>query len=381
MSRPRVLFLALQHGGLGIYGVCLAKNMARYVDTRILVSPKLYESTFVRSYLQATDTVIFKPSADLFSVRSASAIRALIQEIDAFAPDAVHETIGYPNKQLLLARPFLHSRYNLIVTVHDPVPHSGMSNWSTEFSRIVTHRLAKKLVVHGPWCNQQLRATGIDERKIIEMHHGPLDIFDQETQGETAKQLSSSPSNNTTILFFGALRVNKGILELPQIIRLVKHQYPQANFIVAGNSNHYFADDAWRAQMAVVRSELQALGVTVHDRYIDDGEVKRLFQNAAIIILPYRDGTQSGVAAIAGVFGRAAVATDVGDLPRAILHNETGRIVPAGDIAQFANEVVDLLKSPHLIRNYGKAARALYQEGANSWEQAARILLPHYISS
>jgi glycosyltransferase involved in cell wall biosynthesis len=378
MTRPRVLFLVLQHGGLGLYGVCFARYMARYVDARILVSPELYSSDMVRSHLQGTDTVVFQSAADLFSSRSVRAIRELLQEIDRFSPDAVHETIGYSNKQLLLVRPLLHRRYSLVVTVHDPVPHSGMSNWITEFSRVISHRFSDKLVVHGPWCKQRLQATGADEQKIIQMHLGPLEILKQEKGGEQEKNFQILDVDSNYVLFFGALRVNKGILELPQIVRLVKQQEPQATFVVAGNSNHYFADSAWKAQMEIILGDLRSMGVTVYDRYIPDEEVAPLFQHASIVVLPYRDASQSAVAALAGMFGRAGVATDVGDLPSAILHNKTGRIVPAGDIARFADEVVQILQSPHLMRQYGEAARLLYAEGQNSWKQAAKILLPHY---
>ena len=75
-------------------------------------------------------------------------------------------------------------------------------------------------------------------------------------------------------------------------------------------------------------------GVELRDRRIADDEAEALFRSAAVLVLPYRDATQSALVAAAYAFGVPVIVTDVGALPEYVVRcdrpGETGWVVPAG---------------------------------------------------
>lgn len=58
----------------------------------------------------------------------------------------------------------------------------------------------------------------------------------------------------------------------------------------------------------------------VHNRYVPDEEAALFFQRASVLVLPYRQATQSSLPLIGAAFGLAVVASAVGafveDVPR-----------------------------------------------------------------
>jgi glycosyltransferase involved in cell wall biosynthesis len=68
-------------------------------------------------------------------------------------------------------------------------------------------------------------------------------------------------------------------------------------------------------------SRLAAMpGVTVENRWFSDAELPELLSWASALVLPYREASQSGVAALAIAAGRQVLATNVGGLPEQLGH-------------------------------------------------------------
>jgi glycosyltransferase involved in cell wall biosynthesis len=60
--------------------------------------------------------------------------------------------------------------------------------------------------------------------------------------------------------------------------------------------------------------------------------------------------------------GKPAVVTAVGGIPEAVIHNETGLVVPPGDAPKLAEAIRRLLTNPALAEEFGCAALRRYEE-------------------
>jgi len=153
------------------------------------------------------------------------------------------------------------------------------------------------------------------------------------------------------ILFAGRLSREKGILELVEAAR--GHE-----LVVAG-------DGPLRAQVP------QARGWLPHD------ELERLFARAAVVACPsHREGF-GVVCAEAMAHGRAVVASDVGGLRDLVIDDETGVLVPPGDVAGLRAALERLLSDPALRSRLGSAARESVR-GYCSWDRVVGSLLQAY---
>ncbi len=64
--------------------------------------------------------------------------------------------------------------------------------------------------------------------------------------------------------------------------------------------------------------------IEVVNRFIDDAEVPALFARCRLVVLPYIEGTQTGVIPIAYAFRKPVVVTDVGAIPEVVEEGRTG---------------------------------------------------------
>ena len=99
-----------------------------------------------------------------------------------------------------------------------------------------------------------------------------------------------------------------------------------------------------------------AMGFVSHD------ELERLFERAAVVACPsHREGF-GVVCAEAMAFGRPVVAGDVGGLRDLVVHEETGLLVPPGDVHALRAALQRLLGDADLRRRFGQAGRARIAE-------------------
>jgi glycosyltransferase involved in cell wall biosynthesis len=174
------------------------------------------------------------------------------------------------------------------------------------------------------------------------------------------------PAAEERILFFGEWRKVKGLPILMEAFDRLASRRPEARLTIAGLPAPGDADPE------TVRAWARRHGdrVQIVDRYVPIEDVPALFAAARAVVAPYLVAYQSGVVALAMTMGRAVVASDVGDLGRAVVHGSTGLLVPAGDAEAVASALERLLADAGEAARMGAAgrARALAE---SSWEVVA----------
>jgi glycosyltransferase involved in cell wall biosynthesis len=161
------------------------------------------------------------------------------------------------------------------------------------------------------------------------------------------------------ILFFGYVRAYKG---LPTLIEAMPLLPADVQLVVAGEVYHH---DAGHYRALAAR-----LGVgdrvVLLDRFVASKDLACCFGMADLVVLPYWNASQSGVAPLAFVSGRAVVASAVGGLPDLIRPGETGLLVPPRDAPALAAAVAEALDH---TAEWGAAAAAAAR--GFSWDAAA----------
>jgi glycosyltransferase involved in cell wall biosynthesis len=171
---------------------------------------------------------------------------------------------------------------------------------------------------------------------------------------------------NLNVLFFGRVEAYKGVdtllaawMEASEDLRVnSSNSCQKMRLIIAGP----VARDVTLPPMPP--------GVELRDRRIADDEAEALFRSAAALVLPYRDATQSALAAAAYAFGVPVILTEVGALPEYVVPGETGWLVPAGDAGALAAALQEALADPARLRRMGAAGRAWFEVRRRE-EQAA----------
>jgi glycosyltransferase involved in cell wall biosynthesis len=156
------------------------------------------------------------------------------------------------------------------------------------------------------------------------------------------------------VLYAGLLSPRKGVVDLIEASRLLLERGVDHELWIAGGT-----PDEGPAAEEEARSEdspaARWLGPRPHELMPD------LYRAADVFCLPswWEAMPLSVLEAMAA--GRPVVATEVGDVPRAVLPGRTGTLVPPRDPGALADALAELLADPRRRAAYGRAGRELVE--------------------
>ncbi len=288
------------------------------------------------------------------SLRAARFIRAL-------QPDVLH----LDNYSLRLA-PLLWLLRDIpmVLTLHDPEPHSGEGDWRVDLARRLTFpRVDRFLLLHASGKPSFAARFGVEASRIDSALLGPHGLCKEWMQ-------AAPPEDERTVLFFGRLSPYKGLSVFYAAAEIVARRLGAVRFIVAGRP---------RPDYTPPPPPVLANGASVQvlDRYLHNRETAELFSRATVVACPYVDATQSGVVLTAFAFGKAVVATRIGGLPEYVEDEVTGLLVEPGDAPGLADAILRLLQDAALRRRLG-AAIDLRTQTQLSWAATAESLVQCY---
>ncbi len=290
--------------------------------------------------------------------RQLSTIARLIVLLRGISPDVIflHEAT---NTYLPLCLSAAARRTPLLLTVHDVTAHPGADaegprrrEWVQQWLR----QRASAVIVHGEWLRQRyLELPGKTCRNVHAIPHGCYTVL-RHWAAADAQEIENS------VLFFGRIHAYKGLGYLVRAADRIAASIPNLRVVIAGDGTEL---DLYRDRFAAHPERF-----VIHRGYLPNTAVARVFQESSLVVLPYIEGSQSGVVRIAYVFGKPVVATRVGSIPESIREGETGLLVPPRDENALADAVVAVLADKDRLRRMaGNAARM--PETEMSWSRVA----------
>jgi glycosyltransferase involved in cell wall biosynthesis len=287
-----------------------------------------------------------------------SAAISLVRVVQSFRPDVVHFQ-EYPVDYLAWAGLWLMQRFPSVVTIHDHESHSGLdskSPWRFRYYRKLLRQRADRIIVHGETIRLALaNDLTISNKPVFSIMHGALG-----TDGAGC-ELTHAPDIRT-LLFFGRIEAYKGLPVLLDAIDILNAEGKvKVRLIIGGKGS---ALEPLRARI-VANPNIELI-----DRYISADEIPALFHRSGVVVLPYLDATQSGVAAIAFAYGRPVIASNTGALPEVVRNNETGLLVPPADARSLAQSIHKLVSDRDLWTNLAVGALRLAHSDL-SWPRIA----------
>lgn len=339
------------------YAYRLGSALAKQHVVLLIMNKENAQRELVKNTYERQDTrlkVMLLPDYGLKNPLMLLNLFKIITEIQKFTPDVIHCQEAVKD-YLAAALPFLR-RYPLILTIHDHVPHSGRDMHDRRRITLYKHylrKIADAVIVHGdrirsesetifPWL----------KGRIFSVPHGPL--------GD-----EHSPSNNNwekgTLLFFGRIEKYKGLAYLIEAVKILKRRGTRVRTIIAGTGQ----------DLDTYRNEINAdPSFELIDRYIRSEEIPVLFGRANIVVLPYTDATQSGIAALALQYGRPVVATDVGSIREMVREGFNGVLVPPKNSMELAEAINTLVEDQPLAKTLAQNSEKLVK-GKLSWTAIA----------
>ncbi len=218
-----------------------------------------------------------------------------------------------------------------MLTVHDASRHPGENQPWRQWLLTRDISLSDGALVLTRSVGQALQMKyKYPKERIFESVHGHFGDYVRETPR------SLPVDRPVRLLFFGRIIFYKGLDILLDALALLRRKYPDVTLEIWGDGD-----------LASYQNQLDQLdGIRLVNRWISEAEIPSIFENTDLLMLPYREASQSGVVAIGQAYGMPSIATPISGLCEQVQHEVTGIVVSEVDAASLADGIQLLIEHP-----------------------------------
>lgn len=224
-------------------------------------------------------------------------------------------------------------------------------------------------------CNSRATAqlahqAGLDPAKTEILHPG--------IETDPLPQSQPAPpnpwANSPYFLTVGRLVARKGhdntIRALPAVLR----QFPDVHYLIIG-------DGPEKERLQSLATDLNVAHAVHFLGYIPNDHLPTYYQDSYAFVMPSRTIAEKGdvegfgiVYLEANLFAKPVIAGNVGGVPDAVLHQETGLLVDPLDPTAVADAMLRLLQSPQLAQKWGQQGQKRVLTSFSSQQMAQNFL-------
>lgn len=321
----------VNQGGMSHYTSQLANSLSNYANVYVISGSQTNKILFNENViLNLVDL-----SSSHFLKTNILGFKPILEILHKINPDIIH--ISGSHFWILGLYPYLKKK-NVILTLHDVNEHIGEKNLINRLTNQIHLKLAKHIFVHGENLKHSLVIKGYPKNDVSVIKHGEYSFF--------TKYTKNNVKEDGSVLFFGRILDYKGLEYLIESVPIIKKQIPDIKVIIAGHGNF----DKYKSLI------LTPNNFEIINEFIPDEHVAELFQRASVVVLPYIEGSQTGIIPIAYSFKKPVVATNVGSISEIVDDGVTGFLVPPRDPKALADSIVYILKNNLLREQMGENA-------------------------
>ncbi len=199
--------------------------------------------------------------------------------------------------------------------------------------------------------------TEVDDRSKVALIHNGIDLPPAATATDRRRMRQSLQIADETLVIavVANLVAYKGHRDLIEALASIKDQLPAPwRLLAIGRDDGVGAELKRQAEAAHLSGNVLWLG--------QRPDVEALLAASDIFVLPSHQEGFSNALLEAMAAQVAPIATAVGGNLDAVVHNETGLLVPPGDPSALAAAILRLAKDATLRRRFGAAARARIEQ-------------------
>jgi glycosyltransferase involved in cell wall biosynthesis len=251
----------------------------------------------------------------------------LIRKILLIKPDIIHLTTIHPwFVFVVLYCKFIDKNIKLVFNCHDEKPHLGNDIHFLELVNKFVYRNVNGVFT----LSNFVKKTLIDKFNIHEEKIFSFRLGEHYHLSRTINKDSGFMKDTILhMVFFGRIQEYKGV-----------------DILVNAFENLCKEKDSTKYQLTIAGegtvnqdliNKIDQLDVIFINYWISDNQLIDLLKDTDVIIIPYKEGTQSGPASIAISAGIPVIATNVGGIPEQVLDGVNGILIPPNDDVALKN--------------------------------------------
>jgi len=290
-----------------------------------------------------------------------------------FRPDVIHIQWFLMYRADLVNLFFLRllcRRIKIVYTAHNIVPHNSGDKYIDELGDL--YASVDTVVVHGQKLKSDLLSLFpfLDASKVCVMPHGAKNIsLNYEFLNVPSFLREKMESKKKVFLFLGLMRENKGVDLLYKVWRDCDHK--NSLLVLAGRK-----DDSYN-ELSFLEDEIHNDDSVVYYPYfMNTDTVSFLFDKACVVVLPYRNGSVSGVLFNAAAFSKPVLLTRFGSIEEYVIDDVTAKLIDFDYDSMLYGLRYCLSLSSECLTTMGEKNNA-HIYSCFSWEAIANDMIDH----
>lgn len=335
--KPRVLMIETSgFGGLAYYTYCLCDKLSEFSDIDVtLLTHTDYELSHYKSSYRAIQK-------NLIGVSYLSAITTLFGVVKKVRPDIIHvQSLLTARKDWLLFIIARLLRISVIYTAHNVLPHDEEEKqaFGMRFSFKMICKWSKAVITHSESNRKALsKLYGLKDNNMSIIKHGNYLLQARNVkrfENDEARKMLGLDPDDEVVLFFGAVREYKGIMDLLAAKKRLSEKQPKLRLLIAGKATENVKK---KIESFIVENHLQKT-ILFDNRYIELQEFGLYFDACNVVALPYKHSYGSGALQTAMAFSKPIILTDLPFFREIVIEGKNGLFFEYGNIESLSERI------------------------------------------
>jgi phosphatidylinositol alpha-1,6-mannosyltransferase len=229
---------------------------------------------------------------------------------------------------------------------------------------------ASRVVVINDETKRLLHTHGVPDTKLVKIYPGVDDVFFERPAAVDEFRTRHGLENKRVLITTCRLVSRKGVDTVLDSLPALLREIPHLAYVVVGDG----------PERERLQAQADRLGIASHVRFLGRTSAEDLRSALSIadifILTPRTEGTDMegfGIAYLeAAATGVCSLGSRTGGVPEAVIHNETGLLVPQNDPTAVAGELRRLLTDTDLRARLATAAKKRAEKEFH-WSQRALL--------
>lgn len=373
---------------LGIYDYSLCHELFKKNIDLTLVTNKYYEYEKLSDF--KVEKVFFQYSEQMQISIFRKLIRgfeycftmlSLIKRYSKDCPDIIHiQWLLFYNFDYIWLKILKFSLRRkdtkIILTAHNILPHVDGQKYKDILEKI--YSLVDGIIVHSNVLKEgmcTIFGKGSKDWKILISSIGTeIDLLkkvDKKILNTYRKTINASKVKGKKFLFAGIIHKNKGLDTLLKSWEGHIDKFPDDKLFIVGNPTY-----AMDEELKYIQRHKSSIDTSFG--YKSDEELLAYFLESDLVVLPYKEASQSGVLFTAFTFGKPVIATSVGGLPEVIKVVEGGYVVEPDNHKEFCQAMGKFSQiTEKELQEWNESIQIKLKENY-SWDKIAELTISFY---
>ncbi len=261
----------------------------------------------------------------------------------------------------------LKKKAKVVITVHDVIPFDNRFLEMKALNAI--YKRADRLLLHTKEAADEFRKYYSATTPISIITKGFCYKPDyKRIEKETARKKLGIPNDVIVFLYYGTIRPSKGLDTLMSAISQAQDINSRI-FLLAAGAFHRVDEDKYRK----LADEVVKKGAKVDFGFVPYNMEKIYFSSADVLVLPYREGTQSGVVQVGLMYELPIIASDIYAMDDVAVEGVNALRFHAGNVKDLKQLILKMADDSNMLRKYSIASKEIGEKDFSLEVKAERV--------